>query len=364
MTFRISPNQREMIIRLLKEGETRKNIARKCGVSEGTVSNITEEWKRSIGQGDAEIIRDFVISLKRIGVDISQCVEGFRTYVLLKNLGVEDEEELTSFISRLYNNCRSTIEDTHQEKAIKPNTDVSKSGRVFTPDDIASCFREFLLSLGMTNVKFADLPEYIKKTTTQYKKIKKELSVITQQHSIFVRRMLHAEENSVAALEKEKVTFLSLERYLEMKKELAKFDLDVDSDLSRLVDTLKTLGNTFGFDVERIIVEFQDINIQYIRKKHLTRELYEKEQRLNSLNQTHLILEQRVNMHTHLLNVYRNIESLGFGLAQLKIFKNFIEEIAGENEISSDLLMKQIFKRIESQIWPRDLGIRRPLGGR
>ncbi|MGH9983751.1 MAG: helix-turn-helix domain-containing protein, partial [Nitrososphaeraceae archaeon] len=239
MTFKISPNQRDIVIRLLKEGETRKNIASKCGVSEGTVSNITDEWKRSLGQGDAEIIRDFVRSLKRIGVDINQCVQGFRTYVLLKNLGVEDEKELTSFISRLYNNCRSSIEDTHQGKALKPNTDVSKSGRVFTPDDIASCFRDFLLFLEVTNVRFANLPEYVKKMTTRYKKIKKELHIISLQHSILVRRILHAQKNSVAALEKEKVTILSLQRYLEIKKELAKVDLDVDSDLSRLVDTLK-----------------------------------------------------------------------------------------------------------------------------
>ncbi|MGH9985956.1 MAG: hypothetical protein ACRD8W_18600, partial [Nitrososphaeraceae archaeon] len=67
------------------------------------------------------------------------------------------------------------------------------------------------------------------------------------------------------------------------------------------------------------------------------------------------------NMHTHLLSVYRNLETLRFGFAQLKLFKNFIEEIAGENGTSPELLMEQIFKRIESQIWPKDLGIRRPL---
>jgi hypothetical protein len=349
MIFKIPENQKEIVTRLFLEGETRKNIAKKCGVSEGTVSNITDELRRQIGQGDAESLRDFVVSLKKVGLNISQCFEGSRTHALLKKLGVEDEKELTLFILKLYNNCRATIEDTHQNEDISSHLNASQKRKTFTPDEIASYFRDFLHFVEISNEGLASLPRYINEMTTQYIKIRN----LKVQHRVLVSRILHAQRNSADALEKEKVTSCTLQNYLETKKELAKYNLDVDSDVRCLVDTLNTIGKNFGFDVERIICEFQDINILYIKMKHISRKLQEKEQRLAHLNETCFILEQRVNIHTRLLEVYHDLESLGFGIARLKVLKNYIEEIATDNRVPSELLMKRIFERIESEIQPK-----------
>jgi hypothetical protein len=58
-------------------------------------------------------------------------------------------------------------------------------------------------------------------------------------------------------------------------------------------------------------------------------------------------------MHTRLLQAYQELEYLGFGIPQLKALNNYIKEIAGENRVPSELLMKRIFERIESEIWPK-----------
>jgi hypothetical protein len=276
MIFKISENQKEMVTKLFLEGETRKNIAKKCGVSEGTVSNITDELRRQIGQGDAESLRNFVISLKKVGLTISQCFDGSRTYALVKKLGVEDEKDLNLFISRLYNDCRSTIEDTHPNEAVSSNPNASRKGKTFTPDEIATCFRDFLHFVVVSNERLASLPAYLKEITTQYVKIKN----LKDQHRVLVSRILRLQRNSDVALEKEKVTIRTLQNYLETKSELAKYNFDIDRDPPRLVDTLNTLGTKFGFDVERIICEFQDIDIRYIKMKHISRKLQEKEERL------------------------------------------------------------------------------------
>jgi transposase len=65
MTYKIPQNLKEMIIRMWTEGDTRRVIAKSCGVSEGTVYNVVEEWKQLIGQRDAEAIRELSSSTKK-----------------------------------------------------------------------------------------------------------------------------------------------------------------------------------------------------------------------------------------------------------------------------------------------------------
>ena len=84
LTFKIPENLKEMIRRLWSEGDTRREIAKSCGVSEGTVYNVVEEWKQLIGQRDAEAIRELSTSTKRNGIDIGQRAQGFRIHVLLR----------------------------------------------------------------------------------------------------------------------------------------------------------------------------------------------------------------------------------------------------------------------------------------
>ena len=53
------------------------NITRN-NTSTGNVSNITNEWKKKIGKPEAEQIREFVVLVKKSGLSIEQCVQGFR----------------------------------------------------------------------------------------------------------------------------------------------------------------------------------------------------------------------------------------------------------------------------------------------
>jgi transposase len=105
MGIHISETTRQTVIRLWLEGKSRKAIALITGVSEGTVSNITAEWKQKLGDGDAEALRELAINMKRIGIDAVRCAQGFRILSIMKKLGI-NENQFKFFINEVYEYCQ------------------------------------------------------------------------------------------------------------------------------------------------------------------------------------------------------------------------------------------------------------------
>ena len=105
MIFRISDEIRERVIQLWLQGQSRKDIAVCCGIGEGTVSNIVDDWKRNLGNEDADALRELGVSLKRAGIDATQCAEGFRILNIMKKLGV-NRNQFKSFVIEVYQYCQ------------------------------------------------------------------------------------------------------------------------------------------------------------------------------------------------------------------------------------------------------------------
>jgi hypothetical protein len=57
----ITDDMKDEVIRLYLHGLSRNDIARTCGVGEGTLSNIIDEWKHSLDIPDIQSLRDLVI---------------------------------------------------------------------------------------------------------------------------------------------------------------------------------------------------------------------------------------------------------------------------------------------------------------
>ena len=104
MNYKISEDIRRKIIRFWLERKSRKDIALICNVSEGTVSNVIADWKQKLGEGDAAMLRELGINIKRSGTDAPQCAQGHRTSMTLRKMGV-NEDDFESFISKLYERC-------------------------------------------------------------------------------------------------------------------------------------------------------------------------------------------------------------------------------------------------------------------
>lgn len=346
MTFKIPQNLKEMILRLWSEGEIRRNIAKSCGVSEGTVYNVVEEWKQLIGRRDAEAIRVLSTSTKRNGIDIGQCAQGFRIHVLMKKIGVTDEDELESFLSAIYEKCRKEAV-RKQQGAGTSGDHINELEMAIEPETVATCIKELINFSGERNVQLSDIPSYIKQESSKKDAIVKEKDTVVEKTRILLRGESDAQERYESALKTENVTYEQLNRYTRMRAKLEKAGLDIEYDLSSFVELIDTLDSKFGFDAERIISEFQDFNILVLKKQHLSRDIRDLENTKNYLIQTNSALQHSTEFHTQGLHAYRSLEAKGLGFNKLKILGNAISEIARESGITEYAAAAHLFKKIE-----------------
>jgi hypothetical protein len=74
------------------DGKARDIISKETGISTDKVSNILQKWKTEIRIPNVEELRDFTIEVKKSGISISPCAEGYRMVQLMENLGINDDD--------------------------------------------------------------------------------------------------------------------------------------------------------------------------------------------------------------------------------------------------------------------------------
>ncbi len=83
-------------------GLSRRPNAIKHNVSEGSVDNFVKEWKFQHGPGGQyERLRALAVAISKTGLSVQDCAEGHRVAMIMKNIGVA-EDEYESFISNLW----------------------------------------------------------------------------------------------------------------------------------------------------------------------------------------------------------------------------------------------------------------------
>ncbi len=73
-------------------------IADETRISKGKIHYLITDWKQKIKLQDIDEIRDFAVLVKKSNISIEQCVQGFRLANILKNLGVEDDNDKSVYI--------------------------------------------------------------------------------------------------------------------------------------------------------------------------------------------------------------------------------------------------------------------------
>ena len=76
-------------------GKSRDQISKETGISTGKVSNVIKEWKSKIDIPNVEELRDFVTEVKKSGISVGQCYQGYRMVHLMQNLGVAEDGDTT-----------------------------------------------------------------------------------------------------------------------------------------------------------------------------------------------------------------------------------------------------------------------------
>jgi len=81
------------VIESYLNGKTFEQISKENHISKGGVFNTIRDWKDRISVPDIEVLRDFSVMVKKSGLTIEQCAQGFRCIQILSTFGISDELE-------------------------------------------------------------------------------------------------------------------------------------------------------------------------------------------------------------------------------------------------------------------------------
>jgi DNA repair exonuclease SbcCD ATPase subunit len=322
---------KDEVIRLYLQGESRDDIARTCGVGEGTVSNIIDEWKRRLDIPDVQSLRDLAVNLKRCGIDAAQCAEGLRIINTMKKLGV-NPNQFEFFMNETYEYCQ-------------------RIG--LAPQDIASNLQA-LINLSK-DIPFSKMPERIeekKKEKIQLeeeiRKLNEEIKSLKETKETLEMETSTAKDLRDAALQDEKKTTAKVRKCWNLLSELEKHGLDIyDEDISKIAKLIKNLREEYGFNVKEVISEFQDLQSLKLQLEYLPKRLEELLKRKLMLEQNCSTLENRISVHYQKLSLVDELISMGLGFNHLKLLCNTIREIAAENGKSYRVAIEQFFEWVE-----------------
>jgi hypothetical protein len=334
MNYKISEDIRRKIIRLWLDGKSRKDVALICDVSEGTVSNVIADWKQKLDERDADALRQLGINMKRSGTDASQCAQGYRISMILRKMGV-NEEDFEPFISKLCERCMK-ISGLTEDKIGSYLEDLIE----FSDED----------DNGGNIPKLSEISYYIEQKKNEKRKLKEDIQNLQKQKKISEEEASYANELRDAALENEKTTVTELREYSNFKAELSRCGLSssIVDDPQKLVRVIYGIKQ-HGYDVDKVLSDYSDLQIKQIKHDILSNQNRELEHRKMDLHSQCSFFESQVNLHSQRLYVYDELDSMGFGLTKLKIIRNTIKEIAAEENISFSQAVDKFFKFLEQR---------------
>jgi len=218
---KVTTELRTRVIILMLAGYSRDEVAKQSGLSQGSVSNIFKEFTMEVGEANAEVLKNFGKFLREKGVDISDSVIGFRIKGILNKLGIDDED-LYSFIEKIYNECTT--------KGIDP------------PIIITSV--EKLLGIQKnTKIPFDEIPQ-------KYSKILKKIEEIERQLDEIEVRKTKAQKELNDILKKNSITIEQLNDWIHWHNELKKMGANVN-DIPQVAKAIK-YTKELGYDSKKI----------------------------------------------------------------------------------------------------------------
>jgi coenzyme F420-reducing hydrogenase delta subunit len=308
MTFNISENTRQTVIRLWVEGNSIKDIALISRVSEGTVSNIIAEWRQKLRDGDADAIRELGINMKRIGIDAAQCAEGLRVSSTMKKLGV-NANQFKSFINEVYEYCQ-------------------RFG--LTAENIAS---NLLAVIKLSkDIPLAKLSEHIEEKKNEKTHLEEDIKTLKENKEALEMEISAAKDLRDAALENERITTAEIREYSNLKAELRRYGLTIEEDIPKFVQVIHGIKR-YEYDVDKVLSDYSDEQIKQIKLGRLSDQVKRLEDTKIKLQSECSFLNEQVDLHRQMLYVYQELKSMGLGLRELKIIYNTIKETASENNI-------------------------------
>src|SRR5690348_14037016 len=143
------------------------------------------------------------------------------------------------------------------------------------------------------------------------------------------------------------MTATELKWYSDIKAELRKYGISVD-DISKFAKAVNGIRQ-YGYDVGKVISEFLEFQSRETRHKMLQDTMRMLQNESNYLCQKCSSLENTVNSHEQIISIFKELEAMGFGLEELKLLSNTINEITVANNMPLNEAQQKFFKDIKEQ---------------
>ncbi len=218
--FQIDQSVKSKVIQGYLNGKPRDQIATELGISTGKTSGIIKEWVAAIGMPDVEELREFAVTLRKSGLSLKQCTDGFRVHQMLNNLGIgvetsekRDEQgedfdpnrEIISFIDGIFLACK--------------NRGITPSNVLSWISDLLDCYPSLLpFETGIPFV--SQVSNYIAQKKKEYRMLEENKQDLIKEIDTIDKKKDKAEQNLNQLDLKGKSAMVYLKWYYELKRVL------------------------------------------------------------------------------------------------------------------------------------------------
>jgi hypothetical protein len=401
-------SEKSMVTQRYLHGKSMNQIAIETGISKGKVHYLINDWKNKMGSSDIGEIKQFAGLLKKSGISIEQCAEGFRTTNILKGFGIKNDDieddgddsngitgnsnaykEFSTFVEEFYKNCKTlNISPAIILSWIKDLLDFN-STRISSSDPKKTSFsfididsnegdahdktqttsakewqdtKEFQKNITKLNPKSTDgfstettIP-FVSQVSFYIAQKKKELARLSSHQKAMESNIQKIKEQESRATENlnhlsqtEKFALDYIKWFHSLEKALREnHSINIREDIlsfSQLINDFKE----HGYDVEEIIQEYlKSLSIKLEIKTHKA-EMQSLQNQKNDLTESLAYLESQTSQHRQTMGIYRELEGMKFGLKEIKQLWNSILEIAEANGISHLEAVSKFLKDMEEQ---------------
>ena len=91
MLSKITPLLKSQVIQKYLHAFSMNEIVREIPLSKGTVHGIIQDWRSNVGGTNIEEIRAFTSEVRKSGITIEECAQGYRIIQLFKKFDINDE---------------------------------------------------------------------------------------------------------------------------------------------------------------------------------------------------------------------------------------------------------------------------------
>lgn len=311
-------------------GASRDETAEQFGVGNGTVSNILDKLRKSLGNYEFDSIREFVRYLRQEGMTAADCVFGSRIHRIIQKLMLQ-EDDIENFLTR--------ISEFSQKMGI--NWDILYDG-----------LKEIARLSNITPI--SEIPNYLQSLRGEIEKLQSEKRDLQEQITHLQKEKESGERDLRNLYQNAKITSNNLDYFMNTINKLESYGIPVQN-IDKFVGCIEGIRNFSNYDPFKLIEKFSDLKKLEIETESKQKTKCDLEINVKNLEINIKKLEEKQSGYENILNTtiiklkkLEELENLGFSIHDLGKIKGFLTEISSEHRVNIQQLKVLIFELLES----------------